>query len=88
MILTFFLFLFSSTSALPQGAPSSVCQSLVPFHGGGISPQSGISPYVVVPQRQNGVVLVSIESTLGVRFQGLILQGRTPSGDVIGKCTK
>lgn len=85
MILPFIFFLISSTNALPQGAPSSVCQSLTPFHGGGIAPQTGISPYLVVPRRQGGVVLVSIESSLGVRFQGLILQGRTTSGQVLGK---
>lgn len=77
--------MISSTNALPQGAPSTACQSLTPFHGGGISPQSGISPYIIVPRRQNGVVLVSIESTLGVRFQGIILQGRTPSGQILGE---
>lgn len=85
MILPFFLFLISATNALPQGAPSTVCQSLTPFHGGGIPPQTGISPYIVVPRRQGTVVLVSLESTLGVRFQGLILQGRTPLGEVLGE---
>lgn len=87
MILALFLVLFSSANALPQGAPSSVCQSLLPFHGGGIPPQTGISPYIVVTQRKNGVVLVSVASTLGVQVHGIILQGRTPTGEIIGQCT-
>lgn len=85
MVLALFLFLISSTNALPQGAPSTVCQSLTPFHGGGIPPQTGVSPYILVPRRQNGIVSVTIESTLGTKFQGIILQGRSPSGEIIGK---
>lgn len=85
MVLSFLLLLISSASALPQGAPSTVCQTLLPFHSGGIPPQSGISPYALVPRRQDGVVLVSVESTLGVRFQGIMLQGRTPLGEILGK---
>lgn len=79
------LFLLSSATALPQGAPTAVCVSLTPFHGGGIPSQTGISPYVVIPRRQNGLILVSVESTLGVPFRGIILQGRTLHGEVLGK---
>lgn len=85
MVLPLLFLLISSTRALPQGAPSTVCHTLLPFHSGGIPPQSGISPYALVPRRQDGVVLVSVESTLGVKFQGIILQGRTPLGEILGK---
>ncbi|CAH0550076.1 unnamed protein product [Brassicogethes aeneus] len=84
MLLILLLF-FASTRALPQGAPTSVCESMLPNHGGGIPPQSGISPYTVIPRRQNGAVLVTIQSGLGIPFQGFMLQGRTPEGDILGE---
>lgn len=68
----------STVEPLPQGAPSSVCHTMMPFHGGGILPQGGISPYTIVPRRQGGKVIVTVTSALGIPFQGFLLQGRTP----------
>ncbi|CAG9761930.1 unnamed protein product [Ceutorhynchus assimilis] len=83
------LFLFICTIALvrslPQGAPSSVCQTMMPFHGGGIRPQGGLPPYNVVPRRQGGQVFVTVTSSLGIPFQGFLLQGRTPNGEILGQ---
>lgn len=84
MKLLFLLVLISSTQSLPDGAPSSVCNTLTPFHGGGISAQSALPPYAVVSRLHNDVVQVSIGSTLGIKFQGFLLQGRTRNGDVVG----
>ncbi|KAJ8960121.1 hypothetical protein NQ318_003840, partial [Aromia moschata] len=69
--------------ALPDGAPLSVCRSLMPNHGGQ-GPQTGIPAYSVIARRQGGGVVVWIGSTVGVRFQGVLLQGRTTAGDVLG----
>ncbi|XP_030765696.1 putative ferric-chelate reductase 1 homolog [Sitophilus oryzae] len=69
---------------LPQGAPTTACQSMVPFHGG-IQPQAGISPYTVAPRREGNKVVVTLTSGLGVPFQGFLLQGRTPDGAILGE---
>lgn len=84
MRLYYLLFLFSSTQALQNGAPTSACDSLRPFHGGGIPPQTDISPYTVFAKQTGDVVQVSLGSSLGVPFQGFVIQGRTPNGQVIG----
>lgn len=78
------LLLIASSEALPQGAPTSVCRTLRPNHGGGIPPQTGIAPYSLIARRQGGTVFISITSSLGVRFQGFALQGRTRNKDIIG----
>ncbi|KAJ8971790.1 hypothetical protein NQ314_000536 [Rhamnusium bicolor] len=85
IIAALFSIFLSATQALPEGAPTSVCQTMMPNHGGGLPPQVGLSPYSIVPRRQGGAVLVSVGSTLGVRFQGFLLQGRTPFGEVLGE---
>ncbi|XP_076268127.1 putative ferric-chelate reductase 1 homolog isoform X1 [Rhynchophorus ferrugineus] len=69
---------------LPQGAPTSACETLMPFHGGGILPQTEISPYVVSPRRQGNDVKLTVTSTVNVPFQGFLIQGRTPNGEILG----
>uniref|UniRef100_A0AAR5PZM2 DOMON domain-containing protein n=1 Tax=Dendroctonus ponderosae TaxID=77166 RepID=A0AAR5PZM2_DENPD len=75
------------TWALPQGAPNSeqVCHTMTPYHGGGIRPQGGISPYEVHPRRLGGRVMITVTSGLGIPFQGFLMQGRTPDGQVLGQ---
>lgn len=50
---------------LPQGAPESVCHSMLPFHGGGIPPSTSRPPYRVVPHNvavnQGQILRVEIE---------------------------
>ncbi|XP_066143030.1 putative ferric-chelate reductase 1 homolog [Euwallacea fornicatus] len=84
------LFILTATflplvTLLPQGAPSSVCEEMVPFHGGGILPQGGISPYTVVARRQGNDVVITMTSALGIPFQGFLLQGRTPRREILGQ---
>ncbi|XP_060531143.1 putative ferric-chelate reductase 1 homolog isoform X2 [Cylas formicarius] len=74
-----------SVTCLPQGAPPTVCQTLMPFHGGGISPQGGIPPYSIIPRRQGGRVAITVTSSLGIPFQGFLLQGRTPRREILGE---
>ncbi|XP_044263845.1 putative ferric-chelate reductase 1 homolog [Tribolium madens] len=79
-----FLLSLNSINALPQGAPTKVCQTMKPFHGGGIPPQQDISPYSIYMRRQNGGVLVTLISDLGIPFQGFMLQARTPNRELLG----
>lgn len=83
-LLILFLFTITVVRSLPQGAPSGACQTMMPFHGG-IRPQGGIPPYTIVPRRQGGRVTVTVTSSLGVPFQGFLLQGRTPNSEILGQ---
>ncbi|XP_072391895.1 putative ferric-chelate reductase 1 homolog [Diabrotica undecimpunctata] len=84
MKLPFLLFLICSTQAFPDGAPSSACNSLTPFHGGGLAAQKGPPQYSIVSRLQNDVVQLTVGSTLGLKFQGFLIQGRTPNGEIVG----
>ncbi|XP_056640678.1 putative ferric-chelate reductase 1 homolog [Diorhabda sublineata] len=84
MNVLFLLVLIYSTQALPDGAPTSVCDTMTPFHGSGIPFQRSLPPYAVVTRLQNDVVQVSIGSALGIQFQGFMVQGRTLDGDILG----
>ncbi|KAJ3665387.1 hypothetical protein Zmor_000884 [Zophobas morio] len=81
-----FLFLLSlaSIKALPQGAPTKVCGTMRPFHGGGIPPQTDISPYSIYMRRQGGNVIVTLKSDLNIPFQGFMLQAKTPNRELLG----
>lgn len=45
--------LIPTTTSYPSGAPESVCDTLTPFHGGGIPPQQGVAPYRIIPSAQS-----------------------------------
>lgn len=76
--------LATSSLALRQGAPTKVCSSMEPFHGGGIPKQSTPSPFKVITfDRGNGLQVV-VRSLLDLPFQGFMLQARTPSGELVG----
>ncbi|CAG9863967.1 unnamed protein product [Phyllotreta striolata] len=75
--------LISTAHALPDGAPTSACNTLKPVHEGAL-PQANLAPYSVFVKQQGDVVQVTIGSNLGVPFQGFMVQGRTPEGRVIG----
>jgi len=64
--LLLFAIAISTVEPLPQGAPSSVCHTMMPYHGG-ILPQGGISPYTIVPRRQGGKVIVTVPQPLEYR---------------------
>lgn len=50
----------------PSGAPESVCDTLTPFHGGGIAPQQGVAPYRILPSAQS----ISQGQTLRLEIAG------------------
>lgn len=76
--------LFTYATALPNGAPATVCGSMEPFHGGGIPRQTSSSPFKVITFRKNDGIQVIVRSLLGIRFKGYMLQARTPSGEIVG----
>lgn len=88
------LLLSSPTSiiSLPQGAPTSVCDTMLPFHGGGIPPSTVTSPFNIVtdaPAVAQGQTLhVEIESVPPeLLFGGFMIQARSisPPYRVVGR---
>lgn len=76
--------LVSFTSTLPDGAPETVCDTLMPHHGGGIEPMRSTSPYSIVP----GVHAIAQGQTLTVeidpvppelKFGGFMIHARSTS---------
>ncbi|XP_068143494.1 putative ferric-chelate reductase 1 homolog isoform X3 [Drosophila tropicalis] len=64
----FFITLFALGTGLPQGAPESVCDTMLPFHaGGGILPEKSVSPFVV----ESAVSVISQGQTLKVELSGV-----------------
>lgn len=83
---------FKLTSTLPQGAPESVCHSLLPFHGGGIPPQYSRAPYRIEPLNvavnQGQVLRIEIRPQIPeLTFGGFMIHARSasPPYQVIGR---
>ncbi|XP_019562157.1 putative ferric-chelate reductase 1 homolog isoform X1 [Aedes albopictus] len=77
---------------LPNGAPESVCNTMLPFHGGGIPPLTTASPFRITPVTSvvgSGQQLqVEIESfPANVVFKGFMIQARNrfPPNEVLGQ---
>lgn len=85
MIVVALLLFLSTANALPQGAPTSACKTMTPFHSGGsILKQEGPSSYFVTARRINEDVLVTIKSNIEVPIQGFMLQARIRDGELAG----
>ncbi|XP_078068194.1 putative defense protein 3 [Mustelus asterias] len=71
-----FLNVLSLSKGFPSGAPSSVCESMMPRHSG-VMPQSNTAPYTIdtgVSTYQPGLpIQVQI---LGLQYRGFILEAR------------
>lgn len=72
---------FQPIITLPQGAPESVCHSLLPFHGGGIPPAQSRSPFRIVPHNvavhQGQILRVEIEPQIPeLQFGGFMIHAR------------
>ncbi|XP_055318321.1 putative ferric-chelate reductase 1 homolog isoform X3 [Sitodiplosis mosellana] len=83
---------FQPIITLPQGAPDSVCHSLLPFHGGGILPSSSRPPYRIVPHNvavnQGQILRVEIEPQIPeLTFGGFMIHARNinPPYQVVGR---
>lgn len=80
------------TETYPSGAPESVCETMLPFHGGGIPPMSSPSPFRVEPSTsvvgQGEQLTVEIFGTpSALTFGGFMLQARNtePPYQVVGQ---
>lgn len=76
----------ASIYALPNGAPKRACSNLLPVHGQGntILKQTGLPPYTVSVLPNSGKLEITIQSNLGLPFQGFMLQARGPNRQPIG----
>ncbi|XP_037946002.1 putative ferric-chelate reductase 1 homolog isoform X1 [Teleopsis dalmanni] len=78
--------------SLPQGAPETVCDTMLPFHGGGFLPQSTVPPFNIVPSTsvigQGQTLRVDIQGgPFGINFGGFMIQARNrnPPYQIIGQ---
>lgn len=84
IVLVFISNAFTPTTTLPQGAPESVCDTMLPFHGGGIRPLTTVSPFSIVTTAsavgQGQILTVEIKSVPPeLRFGGFMLHARSTS---------
>lgn len=85
MYLAIILLCLGTVHSLPQGAPTKVCRSMLPFHGGGsIGRQNDPSPYEIYTLRREGGVFVVVKSGLELPFEGFMLQAKTPDRQLVG----
>ncbi|XP_055385328.1 putative ferric-chelate reductase 1 homolog isoform X2 [Condylostylus longicornis] len=76
----------------PSGAPESVCQTMLPFHGGGIPPQNTASPFridttsTVIGQGQTMRIEINANPPELI-FEGFMIQARSrnPPYQVVGQ---
>uniref|UniRef100_A0A336L231 CSON001896 protein n=1 Tax=Culicoides sonorensis TaxID=179676 RepID=A0A336L231_CULSO len=80
---------------LPNGAPESICDTLLPFHGGGIKPLTTLSPFSIVPLttviEQGQVLRVEIQADpRELVFGGYMIHARTKTTPykVVGRFAK
>lgn len=72
---------FQPIITLPNGAPDTVCHSMLPFHGGGIRPATSLSPFRIVPHNvavnQGQMLRIEIEPQIPeMRFGGFMIHAR------------
>ncbi|GLV40393.1 uncharacterized protein CBL_04193 [Carabus blaptoides fortunei] len=78
------------TQALPDGAPTGVCGTMLPFHqGGSVAAQNSPSPFGIIPATiqtaENTKLKVTVGSRQGISFQGFMMHARTQdTGKLIG----
>ncbi|XP_063701077.1 putative ferric-chelate reductase 1 homolog isoform X2 [Culicoides brevitarsis] len=95
LVLFFFVNSFTTVVCLPNGAPESTCESLLPFHGGGIKPLTTVSPFNIVPLstvvEQGQVLRVEIQADpRELVFGGFMIHARTRTTPyrVVGRFAK
>lgn len=72
---------FEPSTTLPQGAPESVCDTMVPFHGGGIPAKTSTPPFRIAAEQtavnQGQVLQVRIDSIAPeVKYGGFMIYAR------------
>lgn len=84
-----FLIHLNQIASLPNGAPESTCNNLMPVHGN-IVPEATQSLFQVIPQSpvvgQGQILRVEIPSNIPqLSFKGFMIHARTPNGRVVGR---
>lgn len=51
LVLIVSAYVFTPSTTLPQGAPESVCDSMMPFHSGGIAAMTSTPPFRIVVEQ-------------------------------------
>lgn len=80
--------------SLQNGAPTSVCETMVPSHGGGtIQPQSDAPPFLISPAAarvaQDRPLSVVLGSRQSVQYGGFLVEARdVRSGQIVGRFTQ
>lgn len=69
------------SATLPQGAPETICDTMLPFHGGGISPSNAVPPFRIETSTatigQGQTLRVDITGVpSGLTFGGFMIQAR------------
>lgn len=76
--------------SLPNGAPETVCDTMLPFHGGGILPTSELPPFRI--ETSTNIIgqgqTMSVEITgvpSGLSFGGFMIQARSrnPPNEIV-----
>lgn len=79
-IYLFVAFFIQVSYTLPDGAPAHACDTMMPFHSGGIAPQTSTTPFGVFPAvvqlAENTPLRVSLGSQQGVQFGGFMMHAR------------
>ncbi|XP_046868903.1 putative ferric-chelate reductase 1 homolog isoform X2 [Drosophila willistoni] len=89
----FFITLLALGTGLPQGAPESVCETMLPFHAGGsILPEKNVSPFIVETAdsviAQGETLKVEISGVpAGLNLGGFMVQARNwnPPFGIVGQ---
>eukprot|EP00090_Calanus_glacialis_P003984 TRINITY_DN12974_c0_g1_i1.p1 TRINITY_DN12974_c0_g1~~TRINITY_DN12974_c0_g1_i1.p1 ORF type:complete len:194 (+),score=44.19 TRINITY_DN12974_c0_g1_i1:34-615(+) len=89
--MTSFLFLVASLPAInawPKGAPTSVCQSMLPGHGKEPQHMADIPYHIEVPRfalKQNDKIMISLTSESERPFKGFVMKAvDVPGNNIIG----
>ncbi|KAM7341744.1 putative ferric-chelate reductase 1 homolog isoform 2-T2 [Cochliomyia hominivorax] len=98
LISTIFIILLHLTiwlpesTTLPQGAPETICDTMLPFHGGGILPSNAVPPFRIETSTatigQGQTLRVDITGVpSGLAFGGFMIQARNnnPPNQIIGQ---
>lgn len=69
------------STTLPQGAPETICDTMLPFHGGGILPSNAVAPFRIETSTssvgQGQTLRVDIMGVpRGLTFGGFMIQAR------------
>lgn len=87
--------LLKCSLSLPNGAPESICDTLLPFHGGGILPLTTVPLYKLVPSQtvveQGSVIRVEIRAEpRELTLSGFMIHARTDTTPyrVVGRFAK